>query len=182
MEGLPGTQVGLLRQQAELAFAGLVHALDGITEFQAWGVLSPAADDYLHTDGSVYGLVLHLAGGKMMYGSTGFRGTEVRWRDLAERLERFEPSWQAALDFLHEAHRYWLASWEDLQDQDLYQDRPHFSGRLWPAWKIIHTVTDHDAYHTGQIVLVRYAALGSSQPPASVAEDVRENCSSLPGW
>ncbi|HRI43199.1 MAG TPA: DinB family protein [Fimbriimonadaceae bacterium] len=175
-------KVALLGEQSNLTYLELREAARGADEPTAWGRLPAAGDEYLHTDGSIHGIVLHAATSKVMYASQAFRDLEVRWRDLADRLDGFEPNWAAALDYLDEAHEYWRAAWENLADDDLEQDVPHFSGRLWPAWKIIATIVGHDAYHAGQVALLRYAVSPATSPPDSVAEDIRTHCSSLPGW
>ena len=176
------TVVDLLKKDAEMVYKELLGALDGVTEGQSWTVLPPAADDYLHSDGSIHGTTLHIAVGKMSYGSIGFRNSEIRFRDLADRLEAFEPSWEAARTFLQEAHEYWTASWADLKDEDLEALHPRHTGEEWPAWKLITTVIQHDAYHAGQIALIRYATVATDVKPPSQAEDIRTYCKDLPDW
>jgi uncharacterized damage-inducible protein DinB len=176
------TTVQLLKLQANNAFAEFKDALKGVTEPEAWAVLSSAADDFLNTDGSIQGIVLHVAGCKVMYGSIAFRNAEVRWRDIAERMDQFEPSWQAAHAYLDEAQTYWLESWKDLLDEDLEREVSHFSGKVWPVWKILDTVIRHDSYHAGQLAVIRYATTGSDTPPPSSADDVRQYCQNLPNW
>jgi len=104
--------IGLLRRESELAYADLLETLEGVTVSQAWAVLPHGGTDYLHTDGSIHGVVLHVAACKRMYGSIAFRQGEVRWRDCADQVERFEPSWAAALEYLAESQRYWLGTWD----------------------------------------------------------------------
>jgi uncharacterized damage-inducible protein DinB len=176
------TAVELLKGQAELAFEEMLTALDGVTENQAWAVLPQNGPDYLHSDGSIHGITLHVASGKMMYGSCGFRNTEVRWRDCAERIETFEPSWQPALEYLHEAQKYWMGCWDSLDDAELEKERPSFRNQPWPTWKIIRMLIHHDSYHAGQIAVLRYGVGESSVPPPSVAEDIRKYCAELPSW
>ncbi|MBI1756643.1 MAG: DinB family protein [Fimbriimonas ginsengisoli] len=174
--------VDLLKRQAAFAYDELLKALDGVTEPQAWAVLPAAGSEYLHTDGSIQGLVLHIATGKRLYASMAFRNREVRWRDTAEQLDRFEPSWPAALEYLTESQRYWLASWEGLTDGELEKEMGTIWDRLWPAWRIIHEMNHHDSYHAGQIVMLRYASGESSIPPPSYASDIRESAASYPSW
>lgn len=176
------TAVELLRAESELAYADLLTALDGVTEGQAWAILPNLGPDYLHTDASIHGIALHIASCKFMYGSIGFRETEIRWRECADRIESFEPSWAPALSYLEESQKYWLASWEKLPDSQLEEERPHFSGKTWPTWKLIRMVTYHDAYHAGQIAVLRYGIGESDKPPLSVAEDIRKYCAELPSW
>ncbi len=175
--------VELLKLQADTSFRQLEQSFAGLTEGQAWAVMPPVTDEYLHTNGSIQSLVLHVAGCKFIYGSAGFRDLEIRWRDIADKLDAFEPSWEAAQGYLREAHAYWLSSWESLTDEDLDVERLTFHGRLWPTWKIIHTVTDHDAYHAGQIAVMRYQLKGESAvPPPTEASDIRRCCADLVSW
>lgn len=175
-------KVALLIEQSSLTYRELREAARGADEPTAWARLPAAGDEYLHTDGSIQGIVLHAATSKVMYASQAFRDLEIRWRDLADRLAGFEPNWAAALDYLDEAQDYWLGAWGHLTDDDLDREVLHFSGRLWPAWKIIATVVAHDSYHAGQVAMLRYAVSPTTSPPELVAEDIRTHCSSLPGW
>jgi uncharacterized damage-inducible protein DinB len=174
--------VELLRRQSELAYAELTTVLKGVTESQAWAVLPQGGSDYLNTDGSIQGVVLHIATCKRIYGSIAFRNGKVRWRDCAEQLESFEPSWIAALDYLSDSQRYWLETWEALMDIDLERDVLHFRGNTWPSWKIIDQVMRHDSYHAGQIAVFRYASSESGDPPMSVAADIPSCYTGLPSW
>ncbi|CAN5581828.1 hypothetical protein BH11ARM2_BH11ARM2_21200 [soil metagenome] len=176
------TAVELLREGATSGFQEFTKALEGIQQPQAWAVLPPASEEYLHTDGSIHGIVLHAAEVKRMYGSICFRNTETRWRDVANEIESFEPDWNAALAYLHESHRYWMESWSSLTDEDLEADRPTNWPEPWPAWRIIRLMNHHDAYHAGQIAVLRYANGESDTPPPSCAEDVRQYCSDSPHW
>src|SRR5262249_44172675 len=171
--------VDLLRRETALAYADLMETLEGVTESQAWAVLKQGGTDYLHSDASIHGVVLHIATCRRMYGSIAFRDGEIRWRDCADQVERFEPSWPAALEYLAESQRYWLGTWESLTDDDLEREVGHFSGKTWPAWKIIRMVTHHESYHAGQIAVFRYASPESTDPPPSVAADIRQYCSDL---
>lgn len=174
--------VEILRLNAESAFEEVLQAINGVTEQESWGILSPAADDYLHSDGSIHGLVHHIATCKFIYGSLAFRNSELRWRHLADRVAEIEPSWQRAVEYLREAQDYWMKSWADLKSGSLNDEVGHFSGRKEPTWKIIQTVTHHDMYHAGQIVVIRYGSSASTTPPPSVEEDIRTHCAALPSW
>lgn len=176
------TAMGLLREQAQLAYADLLEAIDGVEQPQAWAVLPNLGPDYIHSDGSIQGIVLHIATGKVIYGSVGFRNTERRWRDIAAELDAFEPDWGRAKTFLEDAHRYWMSTWENLTDADLEREVPRFNGELWPVWKILRMVIYHDGYHAGQIALLRYGVTESPTPPPSQAEDIRTYCKDMPSW
>ncbi len=174
--------VELLRLEAEMAHTDLLEVLAGVTQKQSWAVLPKNGSDYLNTDGSIHGVTLHIACCKQLYGSMAFRNGEVRWRDCAERMDKFEPSWPAAMEYMAESQAYWMQTWESLADEDLEKKVTHFSGRLWPTWKIIRMVTYHDAYHTGQIAVFRYGSPESVIAPPSCAADLRNCCPGLPSW
>lgn len=179
------TAVGTMLLQAESAYQSLLGALEGLDQARAWARLAPAwpdEDEWLNTDGTVQGIVLHVATAKKMYGSAAFRGLELRWRDLADELDPIEPDWEAAKKYLAESHAYWLESWADLTDADLERPCLHFTGENWPAWRVIQVVTWHDAYHHGQIAAVRFATGTSDVPPPSQAEDIRLHCADMPTW
>jgi uncharacterized damage-inducible protein DinB len=176
------TATHLLKENAEYAFQEFMAALDGVTEGQAWAVLPNLGPDYLHTDGTIHGIVHHCAGVKLIYGSICFRSAEFRWRDLAERLDAIEPDWQKALDFLREAHDYWMASWADFTDDRLEEMRPTNYKTDWPAWKLIRMMNQHDSYHAGQIAVLRYGVGETDVKPPSCAEDVRQYCRDSKWW
>lgn len=174
------TAIELLKHQSELAFEEMTTAIEGVTQGQSWCVLPNNGPDYLHTDANILGVTLHVATGKVMYGSIAFRNSECRWREIADELETFEPDWERSVAYLHGAHKYWMSTWDGITD--LEQEVPHFRGALWPAWKVIRMIIHHDSYHAGQIAMLRYAVGESEQKPPSVAEDIRKYCADLPDW
>lgn len=174
--------IELLYLQSQEAWVELLGSLTGVTQAQAWGVLPDVGADYLHTDGSIQGVALHVATSKRMYGSIAFRNGELRWRECAEHLDAFEPNWEKAHAYLVDSHEYWLSTWAKLADDDLMRKVPHFSGTVWPVWRILQTVIHHDAYHAGQIAMLRYAVAATDKPPPSSAEDIRTHCRNLPNW
>lgn len=174
--------VELLRLEAAYSFGEMVTAIEGVDQPQAWGILPNLGPDYLNTSASIQGMVLHVATAKILYGSVGFRSSEIRWRDVASEVEPIEQDWERSVAYLHRAHQYWLETWEGLTDAELAAEVPHFSGKLWPAWKVIYTVTEHDSYHAGQIAVLRYGVGPGTSPPPSEAEDIRRYCADLPSW
>ncbi len=178
------TTIDLLIQESDLAFHELLLVIEGLSEGLAWATM-PGANpeaEYLHTDGSIQGILLHVASCKIMYGSIAFRDTEVRWRECADHIASFEPDWNSGIQHLNEAHEYFMGTWSHLKDTDLEISVPHFSGELWPTWKIIRMMTHHDSYHAGQIAILRYALSESATPPPSYAEDIRKYCAELASW
>lgn len=170
----------ILLKQAEFAYQELLDSVKDVTQSQAWSVLPNLGAEEINTDGSIQGIVLHIAVCKYMYGSIGFKQSEIRWNHCATEVESFEPNWEAALTYLQSSQNYWMESWKDLKDFELMY--PHFRGKEWSASRLIQMVTHHDSYHAGQINLLRYAVQSSSIRPPSVAEDIRLYCPDLPDW
>ncbi|RYG22023.1 DinB family protein [bacterium] len=171
----------MLKEGAEKGYQELMTSLEGVTEEQAWAVLPNQGPDYLHSGGSIYSVTMHVASLKWVYGSICFRNTEIRWRDAADQIEAFEPSWTAALDYLERGHQYWMESWAGLADFEEMRPTNWKSGD-WPAWKIIQFCSQHDAYHAGQIAVFRYGCAPSDVRPASEAEEIRKYCRDSIHW
>lgn len=176
------TVAQLLREEADMAYAQLQQSLDGIGEGLAWAQLSLQEGDYLNTNGTIIGIVQHIGVCKLIYASAAFRGLELRFRDCIERQESVGTSWAGTLAFLEESHQYWLQSWPDLDTETLSNEHLVFRGTTKPAWKIIATVTQHDAYHAGQIELMRGALAPASMPPDMRYEEERTYVVDLPTW
>lgn len=165
---------------SDLAWETLQESLRGLTQEQAWASLQLQPGEYLHTEGSILSQIAHIAGGKMIYGSVGFRGTEVRWRDLAAKVDELWPSLDALVDWLHEAHQYWMSCWVDVEDLEV--ERPRFNGVLVPGWKLVATQIHHDHYHAGQIQLQRVIVPPSSTPPPAEGALWEQYCKEFPCW
>lgn len=174
--------IELLRADAEYAFGRLRETLADVGERHAWARLPEGGRDFLHTDASIQGIVLHMAGGKRMYASAGFRDMKTRWRDVAAQMDGFEPDWEAALRYLDECHADWMDAWAGLRDEELEQPRPRPQGDAWPTWRIIELLNHHDSYHAGQIAVLRYALGETDVPPPKSADDIRQYCAELPSW
>ena len=172
--------IDLLKLQSDIAFKELLDSIDGLTEEQSWGRVELLPDEYMHAEGSILSTLMHMAAPKFVYGSVAYRGSEVRWRDTVDRLEQIWPSWDAAKAYLHEAQAYWRSTWEN--ETDLERFVKNFRDKDLPSWKIITTVTLHDAYHAGQIQLIRATVAPSSTPPPSETEAWRRDCGGLPSW
>jgi len=170
----------LLRNQSRTAFDELLEAIEGVSQARGWAVQGLQASEYLHTEGSILSVVMHVASLKFVNGSSGFRGLEVRWRHAVERLEEIWPDWEAAKAYLLEGQEYWLESWKDLDDIEKEIDHP--SGRKWPAWRLISMSSHHDSYHAGQIQLLRSVLPDAEVPPPSEADEWRKYCQPLPSW
>lgn len=174
--------IELLGLHAEHAYEALLESLNDVPEEQAWAVAGLDGPDYLHSNGSILGIVQHIASCKVMYASAGFRNLEVRWRLCADRIEALGSDWHANLAYLEESQDYWMSSWHDLQEADLPALRQTNWGVEWPAWRIIATMTHHDSYHAGQIALLRASLKPSATPPESTANHIREYLRDSPSW
>lgn len=171
-----------MREQAAWGYSQLKSILQEVPEELAWAQVTLAPGAYLHTNGTMIGMVQHMAVCKIMYGSTAFRDTEIRWSNCFDQLEVLGASWDRNLTYLEEAHQYWLSTWKDLTDADLDRQVPHFRGVLWPAWKVVAGVIHHDIYHGAQIALLGSVLTPVSVPPDLRLDDERASCRDLPGW
>jgi uncharacterized damage-inducible protein DinB len=165
--------IPLLRLQAEQAYKELTDTLQEISEGHAWAIPPQEGPGYLHTSGSILEIVQHLATCKVMYASAAFRDNAVQWRDCAEQLDAIGPDWQQNLTYLQESHDLWLACWSDLEEDELLRPRLTNWGEQWPTWRIITTISHHDAYHAGQIALLYAALPAASVPPPSHVDQIR---------
>ena len=176
------TATQALRHESEWFYSLLSESITGLSEELAWAQVAPADGEYLHTNGTIIGIVQHIAVCKFIYGSTAFRDTEIRWRHCIDRLETIGTSWPDTLAYLAEAQKYWLSTWESLTDADLANEYLHFRGDKRPAWRLIATVSHHDAYHGGQITLLSSTLTPTSTPPDLQLEEERQAVINLPGW
>ena len=172
----------LLESISARSFEDLCEIVAPVDEPMAWAVVTLKEGEYLHTDGSILSMVQHMASCKIMYASAAFLGGAVRWRDCAEKYDEIGVDWRRSVEDLHEAHRFWLDSWSSLGDDDLESSRLTIRGRELPAWRIIGTVAQHDAYHAGQIEILKSTLSPSSTPPPLLGDDIRANCRDLPNW
>ncbi|MFQ5794012.1 MAG: DinB family protein [Candidatus Bipolaricaulia bacterium] len=150
--------VSYLRRWSQGAFEGLLNSLDDLSDPQAWWRLKPElseGEEYLHSSGSILGLVLHVASCKVMYAEYAFHDSALRWRDMADRARKAEPHLKQAIDWLNEAQDLWMGSWADLSDADLETPRRTNWGEMWPTERIITAMIHHDIHHTGQIYYIR---------------------------
>ena len=165
---------------SNLAWETLCESIDGLSEERSWASVKLQPGEYLHSEGSILSQIAHVANGKVIYGSVGFRDTEVRWRELSPKIDSLWPNLEAVVGWLHEAHAYWMESWSRVDD--LESVRPRFDGSLVPGWKLVATVTLHDVYHAGQIQLQRSILAPSSTPPPPEAKLWEKYCKDFSCW
>ena len=165
---------------SDLAFETLLESMAGLTEEVSWAQLPILPNEYLHTEGSILSQIAHVANGKIIYASVGFRNTEVRWRELSPKIDSIWPSLSLVTEWLYEAHDYWKNSWLDVDD--LEEERPRFNGALVPGWKLIATGIHHDHYHAGQIQMQRAICAPTSTPPPMEGDLWEKYCKDFPSW
>ena len=165
---------------SNLAWETMRESIAGLTEELSWALVDLQPGEYLHSEGSILSQIAHVANGKIIYGSVGFRDTEVRWRELSPKIDSLWPNLDAVVGWLDEAHQYWMDSWADVEDFEV--ERPRFDGSLVPGWKLIATVTNHDHYHAGQIHLQRAILAPTSTPPPPEGALWEKYCKDFPCW
>ncbi len=170
----------LLIELSNLAWATMLESIDGLTQELAWASVEFQPGEYLHTEGSILSQIAHVANGKFIYGSVGFRDTEIRWRELSPKIDSLWPSLDAVVAWLHEGQHYWMNSWTDVDD--LEAERPHFRGTSMPGWKLIATMIHSDHYHAGQIQMQRAILAPSPVPPPPEGELWEKYCKEFACW
>ncbi|MCB0826216.1 MAG: DinB family protein [Armatimonadetes bacterium] len=170
----------LLKHQAEIAYQELRDSLEGLTQEQSWAVTNLLPDEYLHSEGSILSQIAHIANGKFIYASVGFRNSEIRWRELSPKIDSLWPNLEAVTAWLDEAHQYWLNAWAEVSD--LEEERPRFDGTMFPGWKLITIGIHHDEYHAGQIQLQRSILEPSDIPPQPEGDLWEKYCKDFPCW
>src|ERR1044072_3514596 len=124
-----------LIELSNLAWATMCESLEGLTQEQSWASVDFRPGEYLHSEGSILSQIAHVAGGKFIYGSVGFLDTEIRWRDLAAKVDQLWPSLAAFVGWLNEAHDYWMKSWAQIDDLEV--ERSRFNGGPVPGRKLM---------------------------------------------
>lgn len=162
-----------LQTEANQAFAELLEALQHVDEPTSWGVMPGVDLSKLNTSATIIGLIHHVAGCKKMYASAAFKNMELDWFAVADELDATESNLEKSIGYLRESHDYWMASWQDLQPEELQRTRDTNWRSEWPTWRIIYTVTAHDSYHGGQINLMKAAVIPADVPPPTEADDIR---------
>ncbi len=174
--------VVLLQEESRQVFSQLEKTVSEIGQELAWATIHLRDDAYLNTNGSIIGIVQHVAVCNVMCGSLAFRNAEIRWRDSMDRLEQIGTSWDATKAYLVESHEYWLSTWAHLTEEDLTKEFTHFSGNMRPGWRLISMSSHHAAYHDGQINLLASALDQTTQPPVLDIELERSYVRDLSGW
>jgi len=172
----------LLELIAKRNFEDLCETTSTVEEAVSWAVVPLKEGEYLNTDGAILSMVQHVACCKRMYASAAFMDGEVRWRDCADRYDAIGSDWAKTVEDLRDAQRYWLASWNGLTAEDLEGIRLSIRGKELPAWRIINAMAQHDAYHAGQIEILKVTLQPSETPPPSMGDDIRKYCRDLPNW
>lgn len=128
--------------------------LSGVTHDQA--ARRPAVGVH-----SIWELVLHVTGwrNEVAQRATGKPAGEPEGGDWPAVGEPTAARWHAALGALDAAHQRLIDAVRDLSDQDLERatrdprDQPLGAGVS--VYELLHGIVQHDAYHAGQIALVR---------------------------
>jgi len=169
-----------LIQLSNLAWETLCESIQGLTQELAWASVVLQPGEYLHTEGSILSQIAHVANGKIIYGSVGFRDAEVRWRELSPKIDSLWPDLEAVTGWLREAHSYWMDCWAEVED--LEAERLRFDGTLRPGWNLVATIIHSDHYHAGQIQLQRAILAPTLTPPAPEGALWESYCKDYPCW
>jgi len=149
-----------LEEQLRLAFEGgawhgpsVTEALQGVTAELASA--HPIADAH-----SIWELVLHLAGTyrlvlRRLNGDSKFLAADEDWRPVPSPTT--EAGWLAAINTLRDLNEQLRQAVVNFPDDRI--DGPLLQHPTYSAYTHFIGLTQHDAYHAGQIVLLKRAAV-----------------------
>jgi uncharacterized damage-inducible protein DinB len=128
--------------------------LDGVTPAQA--AARPIAEAH-----SIWELVLHMAGwrNEVARRATGQPAAEPEAGDYPRVGDPSAARWRAALEALDAAHRNLVAVTRKIDDAQMLRptsdprNRPLGTGVTY--YEMLHGIVQHDAYHAGQIALLK---------------------------
>ena len=128
--------------------------LEGVTHEQAAARLIPGA----HT---VWELVLHMTGwrNEVARRATGKPAAEPEGGDYPGVADPSAASWRAALAGLDASHRNLVEVTRRISDEQMLRptndprNRPLGAGVTY--YELLHGIVQHDAYHAGQIALLK---------------------------
>lgn len=104
---------------------------------------------------SICTIVEHVGACKFIYQNQAFGDGNLAWDDPhvlgTGRLDTIS----SAVEYLREGHEHLRQCIAALADEELYQLRPHHSGKLRETRWIISVMIQHDLYHAGEINYIR---------------------------
>ncbi|MFX0113965.1 MAG: DinB family protein [Candidatus Hodarchaeota archaeon] len=136
------------KKEAQWKPSSNARTLDTIRSWNMYG------DDFLKSKqfdplSTIEFKILHLAQCKLMYDEYAFREGALRWKDLEC------PEWPNCKDYLKDSQTKLVESLQSLTDPDLNTLVPTNWGEKWLIKQIIAVMTHHDAYHLGQICMMK---------------------------
>ncbi len=159
------TELERLEEQLRCSFEGgswhgpsVRETLDGVTAEEAARHPIPGAH-------SIWELVLHLAGTySLVLRRLNGDATELSPEEDWPSVETLSPAnWTAALNVLRSLNQQLRAAVRGYSEEALDQ---RLGNGKYTAYEQFIGVTQHDLYHSGQIVLLRRALRAASSPPA----------------
>jgi uncharacterized damage-inducible protein DinB len=92
----------------------------------------------------------HVALCKVMYHEYAFGSGAITWETI-----RTPGTAVDTMRLLEEGQAMLVEDLGDLSDEDLEREVLTNWGERWPAWRIFHTMVDHDVHHGAEIALLR---------------------------
>ena len=131
--------------------------LDGVRD-EDWQSAAPTGGR------TILQIAWHVAACKFMYANQGFEDGMLTWDELFNHWDS-SPSKSEMIDWLREAHAYFRRVIEPLGDADLMVERKAPWGAMHETRWLIANLTEHDAYHAGEINLIRALLQGTDAWP-----------------
>ncbi|HSL23175.1 MAG TPA: DinB family protein [Vicinamibacterales bacterium] len=161
------SEVALIVDELERGYAGDAWHGDPVTKILDGVTADMAARRPLPHAHSIWELVLHMAGWKRevaarMRGKPASDPAEGDWPAAPTGAAASEQAWRAALQALAAAHRELVDTVRGLPPDRLHapvndpRNRPLGTGESHAV--TLHGIAQHDAYHAGQISLLKKGA------------------------
>ncbi len=166
-----------MRTRAELALQLLQTNASTVSA----NVARLTAEEALHAAGghrSVLGLLKHTAGWSHAYQSFAFEDPPVRWRELAwprglrDTVETTQDYVDEVIAWYEQSIEKWRTALSGLPDEEF--DAPHklHWGQTMPLFDIVVLISNHHAYHAGEINEILSIVRGEAW---EYMEEVEEN-------
>ena len=157
------SEVAKLVEQLEAGYSGSAWHGPSLKD-NLQGVTAAQASRRIGSGHTIWELVLHLAAwrgeiAKRLQGHEAGAPPEGDFPSAPQGAAATEPEWRKALAWLDDAQRTLLAAARAVPEDDLQKPildyRENSSGQGAPRYVTLLGVTQHDAYHSGQIALLR---------------------------
>ncbi len=147
-----------LKNRARIAFERLLKQLQDLTQAEAMAGRRENWPDHpfgVGQDGSIAGIVIHVAAWKMMTMPLFFKGGKSMLREelnLNQECDRND--WNSILSWLVRTGEEWQQNLED-QPEEVFSENRAWGDKTIPFSEFVIEIIEHDAQHASQIEYIK---------------------------